>query len=104
MSREDAIVLVSRALAVLLTLWVLVDVSYLPADLLAFRHYVDHEITSSGGAEYWLYWRHHYLMELSFLVTRIVGLSLMARWLFKGSPEVASMLLPNAAEQIPPQD
>lgn len=79
-------------------------VSYLPEEVLAFRHYVGHEITSSSNAEYWIYWRHHYLIELGFLVTRIIGLSLMARWLFKGGPEVASLFLPEAAEEKLLQD
>lgn len=99
MSRQDAVTLASRSLATLLTLWVLADISYLPAEVLGFRHYVNHEISSSSNVEYWQYWRHHYLIELSFLVTRIVGLSLMAWWLYKGGPEIEELLLPSGIEE-----
>jgi hypothetical protein len=98
MSREDAVVLASRTLAVLVTLWVLTDISYLPGYALSFRHYAEHEVTAPTNAAYWQYWSHHYLVDMSFLITRIIGLSLMARWLFRGGTEVARLLLPTEAE------
>jgi hypothetical protein len=42
--------------------------------------------------------RHDYLIEIGFLVTRIVGYSLMARWLFKGGPEIEDLLMPEPEE------
>jgi hypothetical protein len=42
--------------------------------------------------------RHDYLIELGFLVTRIVGYSLMARWLFKGGSENEDRLMPEPEE------
>lgn len=100
MSREEAVLLASRSLALLLTLSVLIGLSNLPTEILAFRHYVGHEMTPSSNLEYWQYWRQHYLVELAFTVTRIIGLSLLARWLFKGGPEVAALFLPSTAEEI----
>jgi hypothetical protein len=35
---------------------------------------------------------------MAFLVTRVVGYSLMARWLYKGGPEIEELLLPGAPE------
>ncbi len=99
MSRQDAVTLASRSLALLLTLWVLAEVSYLPSAVLAFGHYVGHEVSSSSNGEYWQYWRQHYLIELSFLVTRIIGLSLMARWIYKGGREIRELLLPDEREE-----
>jgi hypothetical protein len=99
MSREDAIVLASRVLAMLVTLWVLTDLSYLPGYVLSFRYYGGHEVISPTSAEYWQYWRHHYLVEMGFLITRIVGLSLAARWLFKDGPEVWELSLPSGSPQ-----
>ncbi len=98
MSREDAVTLASRSLALLLTLYVLIEVSYLPSEILGFRHYVGHEITSSSDVEYWQYWRHRYLIEIAFLITRIISLSLMARWLFKGGLQIQELLLPSGSK------
>jgi hypothetical protein len=43
--------------------------------------------------------RHSHLISLGFLITRIVGFSLMARWLFKGGSEVEELLLPSESKQ-----
>src|SRR5215469_8366468 len=96
MSREDGIVLASRTLAVLLMVEALTDLSYLPGSVHAFLHYVSVELSSSAATQYY---RHANLISLSFHIVRIIGFSLLARWLFKGGEEVASLLLPNASEE-----
>lgn len=98
MSRTDAVVLTSRALALLLMLWALIDLSYIPEEVISYRRYIGHEVTPTNS-EYWFYWSHHYLLNLSFLIARIIGLSLLSRWLFKGGPEVFELLLPAAAQE-----
>jgi hypothetical protein len=90
-SRNDAVVLASRTLAVLLTVSALTDVSYLPEHLHSFLHYLNHEGASSTALEYQ---RHYYLIRLGFLITRIIGYSLMARWLYKGGPEIEELFRP----------
>jgi hypothetical protein len=95
-SRKDAVVLASRTLAVLLTVWALNDLSYLPGSLNSFLHYGS-QVTPSTATQYW---RHYYLIGLGFLVTRIVGYSLMAMWLYKGGPEIEELLLPESEEQV----
>jgi hypothetical protein len=95
MSRKDAVMLASRTLATLLTVWALAEVSYLPEYLHSFLHYLNHAPPSSTAIEYG---RHYYLFRLGFLVTRIVGFSLMARWLYKGGPEIEELLLPEPEE------
>jgi len=100
MSRRDAILLASRALAILLTVWALADVSYLPGSIYAFRHYSSVELTSPTAT---LYYRHSNLISLSFHVTRIIGLSLMARWLYKGGPDIEELLLPGTSVENVPQ-
>jgi hypothetical protein len=97
MSRKDAIILASRALAVLLTVWALSDVSYLPERLHSLLYYLNHESASSATTEYQ---RHYYLIQIGFLVTRIVGYSLMAMWLYKGGPDVEELLLPASEENL----
>jgi hypothetical protein len=96
MSRKDALVLASRTLALLLAAWALADLCYLPGIVHSFRHYVNREPDSSTSIEYW---RHHYLVSLGFLVTRIVGFSLLSRWLFKGGSEVEELLLPSESQE-----
>jgi ABC-type anion transport system duplicated permease subunit len=98
MSREDFAVLASRTLAVLLMVTALADVSYLPGSVHAFLHYTSVELSSPSATQYY---RHANLIALSFLVTRIIGFSLLSRWLFKGGSEVVELLLPTALQKSP---
>jgi hypothetical protein len=97
MSREEAITLASRTLAVLIMVWTLTDISYLPGSIYAFLHYSNVELSSQSATEYY---RHANLMSLSFLVVRIIGYLLLMRWLFKDGPEVAELLLPSFSDEI----
>jgi hypothetical protein len=45
------------------------------------------------------YWRHYYLLRVGFLITRIIGYFLMARWLHKGGAGVEELLLPSTTQQ-----
>jgi|HubBroStandDraft_1064217.scaffolds.fasta_scaffold00004_102 hypothetical protein len=87
--KKDAVVLASRALAVLFVVWALGEASYLPERLHSFLHYMDE---GPGPASFIDYRRHYYLIALGFLAVRAVGYSLMARWLYKGGPEVEELL------------
>jgi hypothetical protein len=89
MSRKDAAGLASRTLALLLTVWALAEASSLPATLHSFLRYINREPGASTAVQYW---RHYYLISLSFLVTRMIGFSLLARGLFRGGPEVEELL------------
>jgi hypothetical protein len=97
MLRKDAIALASRTLALLLALWALTEVSYLPEILHSFLRYVNQEPGSSTAIQYL---RHYYLIKLGFLITRIAGFSLMARWLYKGGPEVDELFLPAESPRV----
>ena len=96
MSRRDVIVLTSRALAVLLIVSALVEASYLPERVHSFLRYLNSEPAASNSIQYW---RHYYLISLGFLVTRVVGFSLVGRWLYRGGPEVEKLLLPSTDPQ-----
>jgi ABC-type anion transport system duplicated permease subunit len=91
MPRKDAIRLGSRLLAVLLTVWALSELASLPTNVYAFLHYADQESVFSPALHYW---RHHYLLSVGFLIVRIMGFSLAARWLYKCGPDVEEFLLP----------
>lgn len=95
MSRKEAVSIASRALAMLMTVWALTEVSHLPSTLYSYLRYTNEQSLSSAN----LYWRHQYLIQLGFLITRIIGYSLTAVWLFKGGSEVEELLLPEPEEQ-----
>jgi ABC-type anion transport system duplicated permease subunit len=97
MSKKDAVVLASRTLATLLIVWALTEVSHLPSALHSFLHY-NAEVASRGTD----YLRPSYLITLGFIITRIIGYSLMARWLYKGGPEIEELLLPVSEEGVVP--
>jgi hypothetical protein len=97
MSRKEVVLLGSRLLATLLTVWALSELSSLPGSVYSFLHYADGVSVMSGAAQYL---RHHYLMSLGFLVVRIVGFSLVATWLFRCGPDVEEFLLPTALQEV----
>jgi hypothetical protein len=100
MSREDVMLLASRTLAVLLTVWALAEFGNLPGYLQSLLYYLNHEVPTASNAGYLQYMRHHYLIDLSFALTKAIGFSLLARWLFKGGPEVFELLLPTTVPEI----
>jgi len=89
-TRREGVILGSRILAILMLVNAFVGLSTLPEAVYSFRHYAD-GIASTSGSEYL---RHHYLMILGFLITRIIGYSLMASWLFRCGPDIEEWLLP----------
>jgi hypothetical protein len=95
MSRKEAVLLASRTLATLLMVWALTEVSHLPGTVQSLLHYVNSEASSSPGVQYM---RHSYLISLGFILTRVIGYSLMAMWLYKGGPEIEELLLPSESE------
>jgi len=90
MSKNDAVLLASRTLAVLFMVWALAEVSYLPALAYSLKHYLNIESASA----YTEHMRHYELMQVGFLVTRIVGFSLFSTLLFKCGPDIQQLLLP----------
>ena len=75
-------------------------ISTLPESIQAFLHYSNVELSTPAATNYY---RHVNLMSLSFLVVRIIGYALLARWLFRGGAEVAELLTPSAFEEQPTQ-
>jgi hypothetical protein len=96
MSRKDAVVLASRTLALFFVVSTLAEASYLPEYLHSFHYYINQGASSSTAVQYW---SHYYLIRAGFLVTRMVGYFLIARWLYKGGPEVEELLF-----GAPPQE
>ena len=96
MSREDAIVLASRTLALLMIVWALADASYLPEEVYSFLRYVHPDSVLNSANQHWY---HYYVIMLGFRITRVAGFSLLARWLYQGGPEVNEMFSQQSVSQ-----
>jgi len=94
MSRKDAVGLVEPNLGFAFNGVGFGRSFILACDLASFLRYINREPGASTAVQYW---RHYYLISLSFLVTRMISFSLLARWLFRGGPEVEELLLPDEA-------
>lgn len=97
MSREEAIVLASRTLAVLMMVWALGEVCALPQALILYTRYLHLGPFPTESAQHW---RQYYTVEIGFLITKILGFALLARWLFRGGPEVAALMMPTTQSEI----
>jgi hypothetical protein len=91
MTRKEGIVIASRALAVLFTGSVLAEITYLPEMLHEYLHYAHPLAVQTDHMDHL---RHYYLLRLGFLITRIVGFSLLARWLYRGGPPIEELMFP----------
>lgn len=89
-SRREAVVLGSRVLATLLSVWAFSTLSCVPETAYAFARYTEGPMSTAASG----YWKHHYLMVLGFEIMRLIGYSLMAVWLFRSGSDIEELLLP----------
>jgi hypothetical protein len=94
MSKRESVVLASRTLSVLLMVWVFADMSYLPERWIEYVHYLRPE----SASEQVTYLRRYHLAMLVCSGVRILGFSILARWLYKAGGEVVELLLPSSQE------
>lgn len=87
MSRKEIVLLVSRAFALLLISWALVDVTYLPERLFAFSHHLSQR-SVLGTPDYW---SNYYLVITAFTVVRILALFLAAVWFWRCGPRIENL-------------
>ena len=87
MTRRDAILLASRALALYLIAWALNDLSYLPESVLSFRH--NTSVLYSNN-----YLRTYYGVAIVVRVLRSTALFLTAAWLYRCGGRVQAYFLP----------
>jgi hypothetical protein len=93
MTKRDAVVLASRALALYLICWGLNELTILPQVIFQFRHH-----GSTAAHDYlWNYYR----IELTFYIVRTVALFIAAEWLIKCGPGVHKYFLPSAGGSQP---
>jgi hypothetical protein len=87
MTRKDAVLLASRALALYLIAWGLNDLSYVPQAVLSFRHNTSVLYTNS-------YLRTYYGLALVVHVLRSIALFVAAAWLYRCRGRVQAFFLP----------
>jgi hypothetical protein len=86
MSREDGMQLASRALALLIVIWVFVELTYLPGSLLSLVHQLRVRsvlVPQSYGVR-------SAVASIITLGLRLVGLSVAALWFWNCGPGVQS--------------
>jgi hypothetical protein len=94
MTREEAILLVSRALACIQAIAALLDFSYLPEHMLSLHHYLQLAQTGSTTVAYWLSLER---VEIAFYFGRIAILLLTTLIFWNCGPRIARFLLPEQA-------
>jgi hypothetical protein len=87
MYRKELLLLASRAFALLLTTWALVDVTYLPEHLFALSHHLN--LRSALATHD--YWSSYYWTITVFHLVRILGLFLAAALFWRCGPGVEAL-------------
>jgi len=82
MSKRDAVLIVSRAIAFYLFVWALDNLTYLPERFILIRH-----LTTDA-------WHSYYMLELESNVLRVVALLGAAFLFYECGPRVDTFLLP----------
>jgi hypothetical protein len=89
MQRKELVLLASRAFALLLIMWALVECSYLPERLFALsRHISERSVMVSHD-----YWSRYYWIVTSFLALRIAALLFAAVFFWRGGPRVQAFFI-----------
>lgn len=113
LSKKDAVLLVSRALALYLLFWSVTDILLLPGELNSILHHLRdlREPVAAGntsGAETYFHHVHdyqlrYYLFSFSANVARIVAWIMAAGWFYRCGPRVQHFFLssPEQEEQAP---
>jgi hypothetical protein len=94
MSRKEMVLLASRIFALLLTSWVLVELTYLPERISTLRHHITLRsvmMTSDYAGRY-------YVLLLAMNVLRILVLSLVAILFWRCGPRIEALLAPQHSD------
>jgi hypothetical protein len=83
MSRKELVLLVSRAFALLLITWALVEVTYLPERVFALSHHLRQSSVLATSRDYW---SSYYLMLTGFNVVRMLALFFAAVLFWRCGP------------------
>ncbi len=100
MSRKEAVLLVSRALAMIQLISALMEITTLPGRLLSLNHYAG-RIAASTGVPSDYYFRSLDQVGIAFMWARIAGLLLFAFLFWNCGSWIERILLPKREEQSP---
>lgn len=100
MSKRDAILLASRAIAILQLLTAAIEITYLPDRLYSLSRYT--RLVATGAApEAALDLWHQYRLDVALLLFRFVMLMIFA-WIFWScGPRIERLLSPSEPNQVP---
>lgn len=82
MTREDAAIVASRSLALLMAVWTLVELTELPVRIFSLLHHVGQQSVLGTRS----YWSTYYSLEVAFHVIRVLVTSLAGIWFWRGGP------------------
>ena len=99
MTRDEAIMLVSRALAIIQLVSAGLEGTYFPAYLLSWKHHAGFGSNLDFGADYFT---RLCSLELGALILRFTGLLFFAYIFWNGGPRIARILQPSATPEEPP--
>jgi len=91
MSKKELVLLVSRAFALLLVTWALVEVTYLPDRVLALSHHLRQSSVLATSRDYW---SSYYLILTVFSVVRMLALFFAAVLFWRCGPRVEALFSP----------
>jgi hypothetical protein len=93
MSRKDAVLLVSRALATLQLIWASMELTYIPIRLISLHHHTT-RIDELGPSGYDDFWSGYYRVDIGFLFARITIYLVFAFLFWNCGPWIERVLLP----------
>jgi hypothetical protein len=89
-TRTEFVRIVSRAIALYLLIWAMLDCTYLPQFLYSLLHHLSQGSTFANQN----YWSGYYMLETASLVLRIAALSLGALYFWNAGPAILRLLSP----------
>ena len=89
MTKQEGILFARRGFGLYLTVWGLVELTYVPSALMSFLHH----LLTAGYHDYLFA---YYGLSLSLHAVRLVGLFVAARWLLKSGDGVAQFFCPGS--------
>jgi hypothetical protein len=97
MSRKDAVILVSRALAMIQLITAFLEVMSLPASFVSLHHYAS-RINDSIAIQSDVYFKSYYQMSIAFIFAKTASLLVFAFLFWNCSAWMENVLLPKREE------
>ncbi len=94
MSRKEAVLLVSRALAILQLIFALMELTYLPVRFMSLHHHTTSRVSVLAPSGYDDFWNSYYCIDIAFLLTRVIIYLVLAFIFWKCGPWIERVLLP----------